>query len=226
MSKSIGQRIRELRELKRLTQTDLAKRIGCAPNTIAGWEGSLYRAPSKKLLGKVAQALDVSIDYLLNLEKIQSPQIPCYGAFSSSEFLWPTNGNLKHYIEITAEDYLPSRFALQILDDLLEPIVTLGDYAVFERMPPQDGDIIAVRFPDNNNKAMVKRWRQWKKSVMLLESNPYKVSTPYFFHIYQALEDRLTYIIKLEPRERLIVEGKLVVVKRKSKDLTYYKPVT
>jgi transcriptional regulator with XRE-family HTH domain len=38
MSKAIGQRIRELRDQRGLTQAELAKLLGCAQNTIVAWD--------------------------------------------------------------------------------------------------------------------------------------------------------------------------------------------
>jgi transcriptional regulator with XRE-family HTH domain len=89
MSKTIGQRIRELREQRGLTQAELAKLLGCAQNTVAEWEKREGRAPGKLLLLKVAALLDVTIDYLLGKEKTSNTQVPCYGEILSEEFCWP-----------------------------------------------------------------------------------------------------------------------------------------
>ena len=226
LSNGIGQRIRELRLKKGLSQTELARLVGCAQNTVAEWERRENRGPGKQFIRRVAQVLDISIDYLLNIEKRESPQIPCYGEFSSVEFTWPSSREVKNYIEITSEEYIPGRFALKILDDYLDPIIAAGDYAIFEKISPEDGDIVTVRFPENGNKGMVKRWRQRRKTVMLLESNPHKVSPPYLLHIYHRLSDGLTYTISLDPKKHIIVEGKLVGIKRKSKKLSLYVTVS
>lgn len=91
MSKAIGQRIRELREQRGLTQAELAKLLGCAQTTVANWENQACRAPGKKTIAQVAQIFSVTVDYLLGVEKFENTTIPCYGEVSSKGFLWPDN---------------------------------------------------------------------------------------------------------------------------------------
>ena len=71
-SNSIGHNIRELRIKKGLTQRELAKLLGCAQTTVAGWE-SLERLPRKNSLVKLTEILKVTLDYLLNMELSQTP---------------------------------------------------------------------------------------------------------------------------------------------------------
>lgn len=61
-----GKRMAEVRELKGLTQTDLAKLIGGKQAQVATYEtGDRY--PNTDTLGKIAQALGCSADYLMGL---------------------------------------------------------------------------------------------------------------------------------------------------------------
>ena len=70
---SIGDRIRKLREAKRLKQGELAEMIGNDSNTISRWEhgkigiGSAY-------ITRLAQVLGTSTDYLLENTDDPSPQ--------------------------------------------------------------------------------------------------------------------------------------------------------
>lgn len=213
MSKTIGQRIKELREQRGLTQVELARLVGCAPNTVTEWERREGRAPGKKLLSQVAQVLEISVDYLLGREKIDKPQIPCYGEVLSEEFLWPNTNTPKYYIEIPQSEFNPNRFSFKLLDDLLEPTVCKGDYGIFEKISPQDGDIAIVHFP-GDNKATIKMWRQKNGFVMLSETKLNKICPPYFFEIMQA-EKNLVYTLK--DRGKIIVEGRLVAIKKLTK---------
>lgn len=213
---SIGYCIRELRLQKGLTQADLARLVGCAQNTIAEWENRKGRAPGKKLLSQVAQALEVSLDSLLGIGKIEKSQIPCYGGVLSEGFVWSNNKEVAHYIEVPPSEYCLERFALKILDDLLEPTVYKSDYGIFEKLSPEDGDIVIAHLL-MENKAMIRKWRQEGLQVMLSEVNPARNYPPYFFKIIETDKSLTTYTIKKQSNDQLVVEGKLVAVKRVAK---------
>lgn len=59
-------KIKEARERAGYTQTELAARIGVAPNTFCGYENGLHD-PKSKLLCKIASECNTSIDFLLGL---------------------------------------------------------------------------------------------------------------------------------------------------------------
>ena len=64
----IGQKIRQLRNEKRLTQTDLAKILHVSQDTISLWELD-KSLPDVKNVVEICKLFDVSSDYLLGLEK-------------------------------------------------------------------------------------------------------------------------------------------------------------
>ena len=215
---SIGRRIRELRQKKKLSQAELARRIGCAPNTITEWEKRKGRAPGKVLITKVAHALEVTVDYLLGIQKPESLKIPCYGEFLSMEFDWPDIDTF-YYIEVSSDIYKEKRFALKIKDEHLRPMLLPQDYGIFEREPPKDGDIVIVRFSESN-RATVKIWRQDGTMVMLLE-NDFRINFPPYAFIIQKRLNGISYKIKGKESTSIAIEGKLVAVKRKMKNITY-----
>ncbi len=53
--------IRELREVRRWTQLELAIRLGVTPATVYSWERGKH-APTASKLRAIAQAFDVSMD--------------------------------------------------------------------------------------------------------------------------------------------------------------------
>ncbi|MDR3216104.1 MAG: helix-turn-helix domain-containing protein [Clostridiaceae bacterium] len=63
----IGEVIKELRTERGLRQTDLAKEIGVAGNTITQYENNTIR-PSYEVLVDIANFFNVSTDYLLGLK--------------------------------------------------------------------------------------------------------------------------------------------------------------
>ena len=68
MVESFGEKLRELRKQKGLTQAQLASLIGVKNSVISFYELS-ERVPSPEVLIKLSSALHVSTDYLLGVEK-------------------------------------------------------------------------------------------------------------------------------------------------------------
>lgn len=67
MSKNLkifSERLRAIRESKKLSQTDLANRAGLQPSAVSHFETE-RRSPSFENLRRLADALNVTIDYLL-----------------------------------------------------------------------------------------------------------------------------------------------------------------
>ena len=61
---SIGQRIKEMREVRGFTQKQLADLIGVAQNTISQYENGTAKT-SIEIIVKLAKVLDTTTDYLL-----------------------------------------------------------------------------------------------------------------------------------------------------------------
>ena len=60
----LGQKIRDLRKQKRLSQTELGKYIGLSQTTVNAWENGRAE-PSSVYLSKLADYFNVTTDYLL-----------------------------------------------------------------------------------------------------------------------------------------------------------------
>lgn len=61
---TIGERIKEIRKSRGLTQKELGERLGLSYQAIAQWENNL-RNPKNETIGKIADALGVSISSIL-----------------------------------------------------------------------------------------------------------------------------------------------------------------
>ena len=64
---NLGERIKELRLEKGLTQPELAKIIGVSNGIISVWENNVNE-PKANFIKRLATALDVTSDYLLGLK--------------------------------------------------------------------------------------------------------------------------------------------------------------
>ena len=60
----IGQRIRDLRKQKRMSQTELAKSAGVSQTTVTAWETGKAE-PSSSAVARLADIFNVTTDYLL-----------------------------------------------------------------------------------------------------------------------------------------------------------------
>ncbi len=60
---TLGDRIRFARLVKKWYQSDLAKKVGCSRESVAGWEAGLHY-PSPVLLSKLAEVLCVTVEEL------------------------------------------------------------------------------------------------------------------------------------------------------------------
>ncbi|ADQ04022.1 helix-turn-helix domain protein [Caldicellulosiruptor owensensis OL] len=68
-----GLKIRILREEKRISQKELAKRLEISPQALANYEKG-KRMPGINILVRLSEELDVSIDFLLGLTDIRKPK--------------------------------------------------------------------------------------------------------------------------------------------------------
>lgn len=60
-----GEKLKELRKYKKLTQEDIAKKFNVNPATVSAWEVGKAQ-PSYDILVELANYFDVTTDYLLN----------------------------------------------------------------------------------------------------------------------------------------------------------------
>lgn len=65
---NFGNRLRELRSSKKLTQQQLAERLGLTKSVISAYETAM-RYPSYDVLIHIASIFKVSTDYLLGMEQ-------------------------------------------------------------------------------------------------------------------------------------------------------------
>ena len=67
MEHQFGARIKEIRESKDLSQSDLAKTFNVTRQTVSAWEKGIQETDFNMLI-KIARRFDVKTDYLLGLE--------------------------------------------------------------------------------------------------------------------------------------------------------------
>jgi DNA-binding XRE family transcriptional regulator/desulfoferrodoxin (superoxide reductase-like protein) len=89
-----GNTIKQLRETRGLTQTELAERIGVSSKTISKWE-TAKGLPDISLLQPLAQELGISVIELMNGEPIQNKNISA-NMLRGKFYVCPLCGNAVH----------------------------------------------------------------------------------------------------------------------------------
>ena len=89
-----GSTIKQLREKRKMTQTELAERIGVSSKTISKWE-TAKGLPDISLLQPLAQALGISVIELMNGEHIINRNVSA-NMLRSKFYVCPICGNAIH----------------------------------------------------------------------------------------------------------------------------------
>ena len=89
-----GTTIRQLRESRRITQAELAEKIGVSSKTISKWE-TAKGLPDISLLQPLAQALGISVIELMNGEQIRNKNVSA-NMLRSKFYVCPICGNAIH----------------------------------------------------------------------------------------------------------------------------------
>ena len=71
---AFAERLKELRKQAHLTQVELAKRLGIGQSSYADWDRG-KKKPTQENLVKIAQILNVSIDYLVGNSEEKSDEL-------------------------------------------------------------------------------------------------------------------------------------------------------
>lgn len=148
---SIGVRIKEARKLRRMTQAELAKKIGVVQSTVSDLErGDLKSWPNHA--ERISQALAQPLAYFQGIEPDQPPevdalgdmpaviQVPEYdvrlsagGGFhvdrETTRRTWP----LPRFLVVDTLGLAPSRATIQeVIGDSMEPTLSSGDYVLID----------------------------------------------------------------------------------------------
>ena len=86
--------IKHLREIRNLTQADLADRVGVSSKTISKWE-TARGLPDISLLQPLAQALGISVIELMNGEQITNRNVSA-NLLRCQFYVCPVCGNVIH----------------------------------------------------------------------------------------------------------------------------------
>jgi repressor LexA len=164
----LGERIKQLREMRGFTQLQLADKLETSQKTISSYEVG-RRIPPSHTLETIATFFGVSIDYLLGKDsKTQGIMIPLVGQVSAGLPLYAEN-NITGYEEIDPE-MKGEFFALKIKGDSMAPRMIENDVVIIRKQSHfNSGDVCVVLV--NGEEATIKKVQQKENGIMLIPNN-------------------------------------------------------
>lgn len=104
---TLGDRLREARSYKNLTQDEVASRIGVTRSVIARYESNTNDPPSENLR-KLAEIYEVSTDWLLGRTNVMDPS-SVYAAHRDDGYDKPLDPETLAYIDRAVEEAFRKR---------------------------------------------------------------------------------------------------------------------
>lgn len=175
-----GERIKELRERKGLSQQELANMLDITKAAVSHYE-RCFRKPSIETLEALCDIFNVSFDYLLGVEnvtprlvdkegldRLEAKQVPVVADVAAGIPLstWEDVIGWEE-IESKAGDF----FALRIKGDSMSPKIQDGDVVVVRSQPDAEtGDIVIAKV--NGDESCCKRLIKSADGITLQSLNP------------------------------------------------------
>ncbi len=173
-ARSIGERIRQARKSRGLSQSDLASRVGVSQPAIANWESGVHD-PRRLTLAKLADALEAPLDWLAAGDRsiaesdkhagaayIRRPvrHVPVVSLRTAALFARDPSAD-PHTV---AEDYIPvtlgpAKLLAVFINDPAVNLAFLPDTLVvidYEDCKPDDGEYCLAHVSET---PVVRRWR-------------------------------------------------------------------
>lgn len=183
---TIGERIKQLRINKGMTQEELGSKIGVQKQAIYKYEQGLVVNLKRDVIGKLSKALEVSPSYLMGFaDDDKANKIPAGFEPLPKMIKIPLIGDIACGTPILAEqnieDYVncpeacEATFALRCHgDSMINANINGGDIVFIRKQPEvENGQIAAVQIDDGDcYDATLKRFYRSGDTVTLMAENP------------------------------------------------------
>ncbi len=170
---STGNKIKELRIKKGLTQEELGKLVGVQKAAIYKYETGLVINIKRSIIAKLAEALNTTPTYLLDMdEKLKNKglRIPILGKVAAGVPIEAIEDIIDYEDISQCMAYSGSYFGLKIQGDSMWPEIMDGDIAIIRQQPDcESGDTAVVIV--NGQDATVKRIKKRPEGIMLIPNN-------------------------------------------------------
>lgn len=178
----IGDRIREAREARKMSQSDLARALGIRPQAVNNWESGATQ-PRPQKYPDLCRVLGVTRSYLLGEQNLELtnitpgpdivkkiPIISWVRAGQWSEAIDMTEPGYAEDWEYTSEKVGPNAFMLRVVGDSMEPMFPAGLLLTIDPgIEARPGDYVVAKVGDH---ATFKQLTQDAGRLYLTPLNP------------------------------------------------------
>lgn len=187
---NVGNKIKQLRKTKGITQKQLAEKLGLAPTAISAWERNANK-PMMDSLSLMSEIFEVPVSefyegyneaetklnsimkeakntYYISRKTIS---IPILGSISCGEPLLAEE-NVKEYRQVSV-DLLPAGnlFYLEANGDSMQPSIPNGSLVLIREQPEVENGQVAAVLVNGNEEATLKRVRIQNGNIILYPDN-------------------------------------------------------
>jgi SOS-response transcriptional repressor LexA len=206
--------IKGIRLRRGLSQVDFADLLGISAGAVANWE-SRQNAPSNQNLGKIAEKLGVTVEFLLGETRdgeakpsaLKEHGGPYWGTSNMAPIVsWASAGSARAFLDqgsdvehIATNCKDPNCYALIVEGDSMEPNYRRGDVLIVTpRIEPVNGDLVVAKnhneevffkiFHRSGSEGATVRFTSYNPAYPVLE---YKSTDFYFIHPIHSITRRL-----------------------------------
>ena len=161
---SIAERIYDARMAKNFTRNQVATRAGLTAMSIYHYETG-RRVPNTEVIGNLAKALDVDVNYLLGFEKLNQVSIPFY-EIDKVDF------NSTEGVKNTIVKVFDADFATTVPDNAMFPDFKKGDIIFLKKATHREGNGHIVLVEMDNTKMLRRLSKENQEESSLSATNP------------------------------------------------------
>ena len=177
----IGQIIKQKRTELKMTQNELAERLGVSQQSVTGWENNAA-VPRESAVRGMMEIFGVSRNELFGEPDAPSPvasNIPVLGSVIAGQPAY-TAENIIGWEEVTAKMAKQGKlFALKVRGNSMTPEFKEGDIVIVKEQPDVESGEIAVVLI-NGDEATLKKVKKSENGIFLYAFNP-DVYEPHFY---------------------------------------------
>ena len=167
--------IKKIRIDQKMLAEELAKRVGVAKSTQSRYESEQREFPINDV-GKYADVLDSSVEYLLGIENLypiesESIKVPILGEIACGDPIYAAE-NFSGY-RTESKSSLPegAAYYLKTKGDSMEPTIPQNAYVLIREQPDVENGEIAAVLLNGGTEATLKRIRKQENTLMLMPDN-------------------------------------------------------
>ncbi len=177
----IGQIIKEKRTALKMTQNELAERLGVSQQSVTGWENNAA-VPRESAVRGMMEIFGLSRNELFGEPEAPAPSasnIPVLGGVIAGQPAYAAE-NIIGWEEVTAKMAKQGKlFALKVRGDSMIPEFKEGDVVIVKEQPDVESGEIAVVLV-NGDEATLKKVKKDQNGIFLYAFNP-DVYEPHFY---------------------------------------------